>query len=604
MIALTLCQTAGPLILIWLLEIAGRILRRKARKTRQAAADEPKGRPQLSLLLADLCSDVSFFLTFLLFPGSSTKTFHALLCVPFDGEGELPKSFLRVDFSIDCGSTVYRGFIRPYAIIMVVIYPIGVPLYYLSKFWQNRHELHRLRHLELSIANEGQRVQLGSFLEGKELEEYEPEIREAEERKAHLEAVYAEQRNRLPTALKKLTNGYEMRTYWFEFFECCRKILLIVVPIFFEQDSPEQLTIGLIICFITFGMYMMYAPFEDDGDDLLSQLCQLQIFFSLLSSIILKAAPNSVVLGYMLPVMIAVPPLCGLAFEAGLIETIKTNMALLDNGVPTPCGRVGKGWRTKAMKILDFLLGSKQHPKPEEDALASTTADSPAADILPAPASLPAPRGDISTLPPHVVASFKRFDENGDGFLEYHELKQAIASHGIEMSHPRAAEIIKWYDDHVDGRMDVHEYANLIANLQEGITRVGPSKSGAAAAASERSAVILLREIIARDGGQAELDKALAELKRGSAGLSAEQVAKASLHQPAAAQEADSASSSPTTEPSNSMDRIKEQIKSLFPDPGAGSVARTSPAKGSGGDAVAASVEPRDCAPNPDHLSA
>ena len=175
---------------------------------------------------------------------------------------------------------------------------------------------------------------------------------------------------------------------------------------------------------------------------------------------------------------------------------------------------------------------------------------------------------------------------------------------GIEMSHPRAAEIIKWYDDHVDGRMDVHEYANLIANLQEGITRVGPSKSGSAAAASERSAVILLREIIARDGGQAELDKALAELKRGSAGLSAEQVAKASLHQPAAAQEADSASSSPTTEPSNSMDRIKEQIKSLFPDPGAGSVARTSPAKGSGGDAVAASVEPRDCAPNPDHLSA
>lgn len=48
-----------------------------------------------------------------------------------------------------------------------------------------------------------------------------------------------------------------MRTFWFEIFECMRKILLILVPIFFEQDSPEQLTIGLIICFMTFGAYMV-----------------------------------------------------------------------------------------------------------------------------------------------------------------------------------------------------------------------------------------------------------------------------------------------------------------------------------------------------------
>ena len=48
-----------------------------------------------------------------------------------------------------------------------------------------------------------------------------------------------------------------MRTFWFEIFECARKILLILVPIFFEQDSPEQLTVGLIVCFLTFGAYMV-----------------------------------------------------------------------------------------------------------------------------------------------------------------------------------------------------------------------------------------------------------------------------------------------------------------------------------------------------------
>ena len=53
-----------------------------------------------------------------------------------------------------------------------------------------------------------------------------------------------------------------------------RQIIILRVPIFLPQDSPEQLTFGLIICFITYGMYMMYAPFMNDGDDFLSQICQ------------------------------------------------------------------------------------------------------------------------------------------------------------------------------------------------------------------------------------------------------------------------------------------------------------------------------------------
>ena len=55
---------------------------------------------------------------------------------------------------------------------------------------------------------------LGSFLKGKELREYQAEIDEAIERKAELESRYNERRGNLPGALKKLTNGYEMRTYW------------------------------------------------------------------------------------------------------------------------------------------------------------------------------------------------------------------------------------------------------------------------------------------------------------------------------------------------------------------------------------------------------
>ena len=58
------------------------------------------------------------------------------------------------------------------------------------------------------------RAKLGSFLKGKELHDYQPEIDEAAERKVELESKYEERRGNLPSALKKLTNGYELRTYW------------------------------------------------------------------------------------------------------------------------------------------------------------------------------------------------------------------------------------------------------------------------------------------------------------------------------------------------------------------------------------------------------
>ena len=64
------------------------------------------------------------------------------------------------------------------------------------------------------LASADNRAKLGSFLKGRELREYQPEIDEALERKAELESKYNERRDNLPSALKKLTNGYEMRTYW------------------------------------------------------------------------------------------------------------------------------------------------------------------------------------------------------------------------------------------------------------------------------------------------------------------------------------------------------------------------------------------------------
>lgn len=57
-----------------------------------------------------------------------------------------------------------------------------------------------------------------------------------------------------------------------------RKVLLVGVPATFpERGGTLQLVWGLLVCFISAGMYMMYAPYVENGDDRLSQLAQLQV---------------------------------------------------------------------------------------------------------------------------------------------------------------------------------------------------------------------------------------------------------------------------------------------------------------------------------------
>ena len=109
-----------------------------------------------------------------------------------------------------------------------------------------------------------------------------------------------------------------MKVYWFEVFECVRKICLIGLPIFFDPGSSTQLITGLLVCFISFGMYASYEPYVEKSDDQLSKVCQVSLFFSLVSSIALKVESDSSTeaLGVVLVFTLMVPPVAGFLFES------------------------------------------------------------------------------------------------------------------------------------------------------------------------------------------------------------------------------------------------------------------------------------------------
>jgi hypothetical protein len=114
--------------------------------------------------------------------------------------------------------------------------------------------------------------------------------------------------------------GYEMRCYWFEVFECLRKIALVGLPVALPMGSAAQLILGLLICFISAGAYAKFAPYADVGDDRLAQVCQLSLFFSLIAAIALKMEydTSAPALGIILKVLLAVPPVLAFLFQSGI----------------------------------------------------------------------------------------------------------------------------------------------------------------------------------------------------------------------------------------------------------------------------------------------
>jgi hypothetical protein len=57
--------------------------------------------------------------------------------------------------------------------------------------------------------------------------------------------------------------------------------------VFFDPPgSVQQLIYGLMVCFLIFGANAYFKPYVADGDETLAVLCQAQIFFALLASVV------------------------------------------------------------------------------------------------------------------------------------------------------------------------------------------------------------------------------------------------------------------------------------------------------------------------------
>ena len=195
--------------------------------------------------------DTNFFIAFLVYPSIAAKAFSIFNCE----ELEDGSSVLRVDLSLKCRDS--DGAADPtyslmviFAILMIIIHVAGTPaIYAYLFFFKHGKTMSQLKQQELDDAYR---------------EKLTSSDRITDEQKAELDRMGNADRIDadavLPGYMKKLIGGFEYRTYWFEIFETIRKVLLVGVPaVGFEPGGALQLFWGLLVCFITFGMYMMVS---------------------------------------------------------------------------------------------------------------------------------------------------------------------------------------------------------------------------------------------------------------------------------------------------------------------------------------------------------
>ena len=308
------------------------------------------------------------------YPGCSAKIFSAFICDPLE-DGT---SVLRVDYSVTCYENEYWP-IFLYALLMVIVYPIGTPVLYAVFLYRSDSQLKEIQRDEDDIQIcELQQRQLATLANLREEGEHLVNAK----RKAHTgkekisiearltvkinrmkkkdawikkqdeltkkKAGIVEKRKGLDPAVAKLTAAYQMHYCWFEIFECFRKIMTVGLPVFMVPGSSGQLMFGLLVTFISFGMYAKFAPFIHDSDDRLQQVCQISLFFALASGIVLKMEVDSSyeVLTHLLTVMLCVPPVLAFFFESDfdfsglkeLMQCFRLNSARV-TPEPAPRGR-------------------------------------------------------------------------------------------------------------------------------------------------------------------------------------------------------------------------------------------------------------------------
>jgi len=169
------------------------------------------------------------FTMFLIYPTVSSVVLRLYVCKNIEGV-----NYIVSDLRTTCDSQTYESY-KTYGVFMIIVYPIGIPVFLLYMLFKYRHKLE----------DEGVLAQLGF-----------------------------------------LYDGYDHKLWFFELIDMMHKLFLVALLAFFPGDL--QLPFALAIVTLYSCLILVMNPYIRKGDDRLHLLCQTEIYLLLLSVYVFK----------------------------------------------------------------------------------------------------------------------------------------------------------------------------------------------------------------------------------------------------------------------------------------------------------------------------
>mmetsp|Transcript_6475 Transcript_6475/g.11744 ORF Transcript_6475/g.11744 Transcript_6475/m.11744 type:complete len:517 (+) Transcript_6475:4847-6397(+) len=165
-------------------------------------------------------------------------SFTAFLCNTY---GDDPTEYLVADRSIDCNSPLHLKF-KILSGFMILVYPVGITTLYTVQLVKHRHAIQKADNRD-----ENNTIKHIVFL----WRDYRPEF------------------------------------WWFEIYECLRRLSFTGMLVFFDPGSPPQLCLSMILALVSLLMYANNQPFEKPEENTLAQISSISIFLTLLAGILI-----------------------------------------------------------------------------------------------------------------------------------------------------------------------------------------------------------------------------------------------------------------------------------------------------------------------------
>ena len=170
------------------------------------------------------------------------------------------------DYSLSCDAPEHRWMVA-YASVMVVVFPLGIPLVNHFMLWRVRDKLNPHQR-ELVFESGSEKVGLAKAIQ----------IRDNNKDIQYLAFLFA---------------AYQPEYWWFESFESARRIIFTGALKFVDAGSVAQCALGVLIAFVCVRVYARFKPFAASSSSRFGEIMQWQLALTFLSTLLLKVSEES-----------------------------------------------------------------------------------------------------------------------------------------------------------------------------------------------------------------------------------------------------------------------------------------------------------------------